>query len=115
MKTLDPFIITLNNDLIALINSFSRAAPLDRHPPGVPKKVAPHQLAPAKHTPLMEMRPCLNHNPKMGVMCPRHKEGKCRFQHLDTNDPRQLKLFTDHQAVYKASGKGRGKGRGRGK
>ena len=125
MKTLDPFIITLNNDLIAEVKSFSRAAPSDRHPPGVQGKahqfapVAPYQLAPAKSPPFMERGPCINHNPKMGVTCVRHKAGQCPYQRLDTNDPRQLKLFTDHQAVVQAkrkgSSKGRGKGRGRGK
>ena len=125
MKTPDPFITTLNNDLIAEVKSFSRAAPSEKHPPGDKRKsnkwapVVPYQVAPAKSTPIVETRPCLHHNPKMGVKCEKHKTGQCRFQHLDTNDPRQLKLFTDHQAVVQAKrkdkSKGRGKGRGRGK
>ena len=62
------------------------------------------------------MKPCINHNPKMGVARPRLKEGTCRYQHLDTNDPRQLKEFNDQLAAVQAKGKGRGNnGRGKGK
>jgi len=48
----------------------------------------------------------------MGMTCEKQKQGKCMFQHLDTNGPSQLKLFTDHQTTYKAGGKSRGKGKG---
>ena len=103
---------------MAEVKSFSRAAPSEKHPPGVQKKpyqsapAAPTMRAPAKGKSVVDARPCLFHNPKMGMTCEKQKLGQCMFQHLNTNDPSQLKLFTDHQTTYKAGGKGRGKGRG---
>ena len=58
----------------------------------------------------------------MGMVCPRLKEGTCRYRHLDTNDPRQLKEFNDLMAVmnsktqprsFKGKPKGRGKDKGK--
>jgi len=126
MKTLDPFITTLNNDLMAEVKSFSRAAPAERRPPGVQKKpyqaapAAPPKRAPAKGRIVGQTLPCLFHNPKMGLVCEKQKTGQCNFQHLDTNDPSQLKLFTNAQTAFnqkrkgKQAGKGQaGKGRGK--
>ena len=125
MNTLDPFITKLDNDLMAEVKSFSLAAPAEQRPPGVHKK--PYQAAPAapvtrtptKGKPVGNTLPCLSHNPKMGLECEKMKTGQCRFHHLDTNDPKQHKLFNIAQEAFnqkresRSAGKGQRKGRGK--
>jgi len=126
ITTLDPFITTLNTDLLAEVKAFSDEAQQGQRPPELYRK--PHRppaaspSARAKVTPVEAGHPqpsdlpCLYHNIKLGLTCAKWKSGQCRFNHLNTNNVQNLKIWDQAKAARDLrSSKGQGKGKGKGK
>ena len=127
MTTLDPFITTLNTDLMAEVKAFSGEALQEQRPPGIHKKpYQPPSAVPSTRTKVKPVvagnsqpldLPCLAHNIKLGLVCDRQKTGHCKFTHLNTNKPEQLKQWNQAKIAYdlKKPSKGKGKqGKGKG-
>jgi len=127
MTTLDPFITTLNTDLMAEVKAFSGEALQEQRPPGIHKKpYQPPSAVPSTRTKVKPVvagnsqpldLPCLAHNTKLGLVCDRQKTGHCKFTHLNTNKPEHLKQWNEAKIAYdlKKPSKGKGKqGKGKG-
>ena len=127
MTTLDPFITTLNTDLMAEVKAFSDEAQQGQRPPEVYRK--PHRppaAAPSTRAKVKPVEagnpqpldlPCLAHNIKLGLVCDKQKTGQCKFNHLNTNKPENLKQWNQAkvaQDLRQSKGKGKqGKGKGK--
>ena len=120
IATLDPFITTLNTDLLAEVKAFSGEAEQGLRPPEINRKPqrppAASPSAKAKVTPVVVGhprpldQPCLAHNIKLGLTCPNWKTGLCRFNHLNTNNLENLKKWDQAKAAQDSrSSKGKGK------
>jgi len=124
IATLDPFITTLNTDLLAEVKAFSGEAEQGLRPPEIYRKPqrppAASPSAKAKVTPVVVGhprpldQPCLAHNVKIGLTCVNWKTGKCRFNHLNTKDHENLKKWDQAKAAWDLK-KGKGKGKDKGK
>jgi len=124
IATLDPFITTLNTDLLQEVKAFSGEAervhrPQDpyrkphRPPTAPPPAQSKFPQALAGRPKYIDM-PCLHHNVKQGLTCGR--QDTCRYAHLDTNNAQNLKKWNQAKAARDVKlSKGKGKGKDKGK
>jgi len=124
IANLDPFITTLNTDLLAEVKAFSGEAervlrPQDPYrkphrPPTAPPPAQAKFTQAVAGRPKTSDMPCLHHNVKQSLTC--GKQDTCKYAHLDTNIAQNLKKWNQAKAAQEVrASKGKGKGKDKGK
>ena len=113
-ENLDTFITTLNNELLQDLKAFSGGAerwprpPKPTRPPTAPPPAPSKSTRPAVGVVKSE-RVCLSHNIKQGLTCANGKS--CKYLHLDTNNPANLKRWNQTKADVDKHRASKGKGK----
>jgi len=124
IANLDPFITTLNTDLLQEVKAFSGEAervlrPQDPYrkphrPPTAPPPAQAKFTQAVAGRPKTSDMPCLHHNVKQSLTC--GKQDTCKYAHLDTNIAQNLKKWNQAKAAQEVrASKGKGKGKDKGK